>query len=614
MCGVFTYLGNGSINLEQVTDAMHHRGPDSAGYKVISLPGFEVSENPDLAKAEGQKVALGFRRLAIIDLQDISNQPFTSADGKYHMVFNGEIYNYLELKQELIKEGVQFKTSSDTEVLLASYIAWGTKCFERFNGMWAVCIVDSERNKLVVSRDRFGIKPLYFYKHAHGISFFSEIKQILKTDYQKSINENVIRDFLESAVLDASTETFFKNIHKFPQSHFAEIDLQGQDYTIEPQRFWDLQHEEDNSLKYADAVERFRELFKDSIELRFRSDVPVGACLSGGLDSSSIVSYSGKLGKKINAFTVDNKDAELSEKKWVNDVVGSYESLSSVTTFNEENDLELLEKMFGIQDEPISGLGVIAQWRVMKLASENNVTVLLDGQGGDEILGGYRKFVFFYLKELVQKKKIPLALKEAFRFLSAPDFKIFEKEGVRRYLNKTGVSSFLSDDILKVEKQHNIGLSGASGFRTKSYEDIFKYSYPQLLRYEDRNSMAFSLESRVPFLDYRLVQMVYGFPASYKIRNGYTKAILRDSMKGILPDSVRTRKSKLGFATPEKRWITETHKEYFTNYFSKIDNPYLNNTSIKEEVQSGKNQLDFKSLLRMYLFDRWFNYQFGAGK
>lgn len=604
MCGVFAYLGTGSIQLEKATNAIVHRGPDSAGYKVVSLPNFEVSNNHQKANEEGNKIALGFRRLAIIDLQDVSNQPFTSADGKYHMVFNGEIYNYIELRDELKQLGVQFRTSSDTEVLLAAYIQWGTNCFKRFNGMWAVCIADSQQNKLVVSRDRFGIKPLYFHKHAHGISFFSEIKQILQTDYSKSINQNVIRDFLESAVLDASEQTFFKDIHKFPQAHFAELLLSASDLTVEPQRFWDLDHEEITGVKYPDAVAQFKELFRESIELRFRSDVPVGACLSGGLDSSSIVSFSGHLDKKIKAFTVDNKDAALSEIRWVNDVVNKYESLSSVTTFNEENDLELLDEIFAIQDEPISGLGVIAQWRVMKLASENDVTVLLDGQGGDEILGGYRKFLFFYLKELVKKGKLPLALKEASRFLSSTEFKIFEKEGVRRYLNKTGVSIFLSNDLLKLEKQHNIGLSGASGFRAKSYEDIFKYSYPQLLRYEDRNSMAFSLESRVPFLDYRLVELVYGLPASYKIRKGFTKAILRDSMKGILPDSVRLRKSKLGFATPEKRWITETQASYFSGYFEKMNNPYLNNSAIRKAIKS-KEQLDFKSLLRIYLFDRW---------
>jgi asparagine synthase (glutamine-hydrolysing) len=290
-------------------------------------------------------------------------------------------------------------------------------------------------------------------------------------------------------------------------------------------------------------------------------------------------------------------------------VVNKYPALTSVIGYNEENDLELLDTIFAIQDEPISGLGVIAQWRVMQLAAKNNVVVLLDGQGGDEILGGYRKFVFFYLKELLRQGNIVKALKEGIHFLSAADYKIFEKEGVRRYLNNTGVVGFLSDDLLKTEKLHNIGLSGASDFMEKSYEDIFKYSYPQLLRYEDRNSMAFSLESRVPFLDYRLVEFVFGLPASYKIRNGYTKAILRDSMKGILPDSVRLRKSKLGFATPEKRWIIDTHENYFREYFQKMNNPYIKNNLVYSDFNS-ERRLDYKSLLRIYLFDRWFKHNF----
>lgn len=607
MCGVFAYIGTDSVDLKAATDIIIHRGPDSAGFLTIDLLDLEISRVAESGQKPGPKVSLGFRRLAIIDLQEVSNQPFSTSDGKYHIVFNGEIYNYIEIKNELVSMGYRFHTSSDTEVLLASYICWGKDSFNKLNGMWAAIIVDLQEQKLVVSRDRFGIKPLYYNRTSEGVAFFSEIKQAFALGCSKKINEGVIRDYLESAVLDASNDTFFEGIYKFPQAHFAEIALNG-GYEFNVKRYWDLKPEEITSIKYPEAVERFRGLFKDSIELRFRSDMPVGACLSGGLDSSSIVSLAGHMGKTINAFTVDNRDKELSEMQWVNDVVNRYDSLTSVTTFNEENDLELLDTIFSIQDEPISGLGVIAQWRVMKLASEHNVTVLLDGQGGDEILGGYRKFVFFYLKELIKSGNLLLALKEGSRFLGASEFKIFEREGVRRYLNKTGVASFLSEDLLRTERQHNIGISGASGFRIKSYEDIFKYSYPQLLRYEDRNSMAFSLESRVPFLDYRLVEFVFGTPASFKIRKGYTKAILRDSMKGILPDSVRIRKSKLGFATPEKRWITETHAKYFSGYFEKMNNPYLNNSAIREALK-GKEQLDFKSLLRIYLFDRWLQKQ-----
>jgi asparagine synthase (glutamine-hydrolysing) len=609
MCGIFGYIGTKPFSMEKAISVISHRGPDASGYLTYEFSNTIINKEKEASLAEGKKVSFGFRRLAIIDLQSHSNQPFSEESQQFHIIFNGEIYNYPELRELLIKEGYSFETSSDTEVLLKSYMHWGINCFQHLNGMWAVCILDLDKRKLIVSRDRFGVKPLYYHIDSQGISFFSEIKQIFETSYEKRINESVVRDFLESAVLDAGEETFFKGVYKFPQSHYAELSLDEDKWEIKPVKFWDLKMETHSGIAYPDAVDQFRGLFHKSIELRFRSDVPVGACLSGGLDSSSIVSFAGYLGKKINTFTIDNHDKELSEINYVNDVVNKYPALTSVIGYNEENDLELLDTIFAIQDEPISGLGVIAQWRVMQLAAKNNVVVLLDGQGGDEILGGYRKFVFFYLKELLRQGNIVKALKEGIHFLSAADYKIFEKEGVRRYLNNTGVVGFLSDDLLKTEKLHNIGLSGASDFMEKSYEDIFKYSYPQLLRYEDRNSMAFSLESRVPFLDYRLVEFVFGLPASYKIRNGYTKAILRDSMKGILPDSVRLRKSKLGFATPEKRWIIDTHENYFREYFQKMNNPYIKNNLVYSDFNS-ERRLDYKSLLRIYLFDRWFKHNF----
>lgn len=518
----------------------------------------------------------------------------------------------MELRQELEKEGILFYTNSDTEVFLAAYRQWGVGCFNRFNGMWATCILDEKRKKVVISRDRFGIKPLFYYRSGSGICFFSEIKQILKsTLYEKKINENVVRDFLESAVLDASYESFFKGVYKFPQSHFVEIYLDDKDFEFVPKRYWDLSFDNTAKVDFKTAAAKFRTLFQQSIELRFRSDVPVGACLSGGLDSSSIVSFAGFLGKKVQAFTVDNYQKSLSEIDYVNDVVGKYDSLTSVVTYNQESDLDLIDKMLTIQDEPISGLGVIAQWRVMKLTSDHYIKVLLDGQGGDELLGGYRKFIFFYLKELINKGKIPLALKEASNFLSSPELKLFEKEGVRRYLKTTNVSSVLSKSLSKRPSQFNIGLNGAKDFRQKAYDDIMYFSYPQLLRYEDRNSMAFSIESRVPFLDYRLVEFVFSLPSSFLIKEGYTKAILREGMKGIIPESVRIRKSKLGFATPEQIWVEQKYKYYFFEYFRQLKNPFLDTSKIATVMERPRNKsLDYKSLLRLYLFDRWYQIHF----
>jgi asparagine synthase (glutamine-hydrolysing) len=612
MCGIFTYFGVRPLKIDRAIEVINHRGPDSKGFLVFNASeNFRPEKNYLASNGIGKKVVFGFARLAIIDLQNHSNQPLSLQSNHYHIVFNGEIYNYKELKKELESFGYHFITDSDTEVLLTSYIHWGENCVSHFNGMWAFTILDLVKKQLFVSRDRFGVKPLYYYRDNNEISFFSEIKQIFSCGIAKEINENVIRDFLESAILDAGNETFYKNIYRFPASSSAVISIDSSDYKLEPYRYYDLSVSNSyEKITYPEACSEFVSLFKSSIDLRYRSDVPVGACLSGGLDSSSIVSMAAYLRKEVMAFTVDNKQKELSEIGYVNKVCQKYSNINLKVTYNSDQDLDLLDEVLKYQDEPISGLGVIAQWKVMKLAKENNVVVLLDGQGGDEIFGGYRKFVFFYLKQLTREGKFVKAAYEASKFFGQKEFNFFDLEGLKRYTNTSGVNNFLSTKSHSLERNFRIDFKSADGFEDKSYQDIFYFSYPQLLRYEDRNSMAFSLESRVPFLDYRLVSFIYNLPPSFKIRNGYTKALLRDGLNGILPDEVRLRKSKLGFATPEKVLITSDKNQYFLQYLNHMDNPYINGKLLTEDMLKKKPNLDYKSTLRLYLFDRWFQKAF----
>jgi asparagine synthase (glutamine-hydrolysing) len=608
MCGIFSYFGSSAVDLEKAIEIINHRGPDSNGYLVFrENENYKAECDPNIAHVSGKKVAFGFARLAIIDLKNHSNQPLSIQSDNYHIVFNGEIYNYKELRMELESYGYKFHTDSDTEVLLTSFVHWGEQCVTKFNGMWAFTILDLRKRQLFISRDRFGVKPLYYMVNSLGVTFFSEIKQIYTSQVKKEINENVVRDFLESAILDAGVETFYKNVFRFPASHSATLSLDSVDYSVKPVRYFDLlTNEQRINISYHEACEEFLSIFKSSIDLRYRSDVPVGACLSGGLDSSSIVSLAAHLGKDVVAFTVDNAQKELSEIGYVRKVCEKYSNVSLKVTFNESNDLDMLDRVLGFQDEPISGLGVIAQWRVMQLAKENNVVVLLDGQGGDEILGGYRKFVFFYLKQLIKEGKLLKAASEAKNFLSQDEFRLFDLEGIKRYTNRTGVSKFFTDTAHSLSRNFRIDIKSADGFSDKSYQDVFYFSYPQLLRYEDRNSMAFSLESRVPFLDYRLVSFVYNLPTEYKIKSGFTKAILRDGLKEILPEEIRNRKSKLGFATPEKKLFHEDKDRYFSRYFETMDNPYINGKLVASDFQKNSPSLDYKSSLRLYLFDRWF--------
>jgi asparagine synthase (glutamine-hydrolysing) len=270
-----------------------------------------------------------------------------------------------------------------------------------------------------------------------------------------------------------------------------------------------------------------------------------------------------------------------------------------------------LDDLIAHQDEPIAGLGVLAQWSVMKLAKQHKVKVLLDGQGGDEILGGYRKYYFFYLKELLRKKKLPRFLSESWHLLTNIDFKAFDIEGIRRYTKSNRISAFLSPATLELSQRNTIGLSSAKSFKEKSFNDITKFSYPILLRYEDRNSMAFSIESRVPFLDYRLVEFLHSLPTKHIINRGFTKFILRESMKSILPEEIRLRKSKLGFATPEDIWMRTSLRSYYLDYFKGMRNPYLRNDKIYQAFKSLPNSLlGARSFQRFYLFDRWYNKHF----
>lgn len=612
MCGLFCYFGETGVDLSKAMDVVRHRGPDSQGYLFFSASN---NYSPDLnymrSKEHGKKIAFGFTRLSIIDLHNQSNQPFSSLCNQYHIVFNGEIYNYLELSEKLKEKGFKFKTNSDTEILLASYIYWGEDCVNHFNGMWAFVIFDTLRKVLFISRDRFGVKPLFYSYSNNGIYFFSEIKQIFQCGIKKEINENIVRDYLESSILDAGRETFYKNIFRFPASHSASVSIDSQDYEIKPYRYFEINNNVDyNKIQYGEAVIEFTRLFQSSIKLRYRSDVPVGACLSGGLDSSSIVAMSALMGNDINAFTVDNRLKEISEIYYVNKLCEKYRNINLKITYNGENDIDKLDSVFEIQDEPISGLSVIAQMRVMELAKANKVVVLLDGQGSDEIFGGYKKYIFFYLKELFLKGDIRKLLFEAYYFYTKGDINLFELEGIRRYTNRTGVENYLSNYLLSLDRNFSINFKEFKDFKDLSYKDISLFSYPQLLRYEDRNSMAFSLESRMPFLDFRIVSMVYNLPTSYKINNGFTKILLRDSMKSILPDEIRLRHSKLGFAINEKQILFSSLNEYFHKYFSRMNNPYVMNKLLSQDFSRKIPKLDYRSYLRLYLFDRWYQKSF----
>ncbi len=614
MCGIFGYIGKNNIDIKAATDIIEHRGPDSEGFLKYLIDEQRMATSP--VEGDGHHVSFGFRRLAIIDLKEHANQPFSSENAQYHIVFNGEIYNYLEIRQELEELGVEFSTDSDTEVLLKSYVQWGVSSFNRFNGMWAFSILDLKKNKVICSRDRFGIKPFFYHVADGELYWASEIKQFFSVGVEKAINENVIKDFIDQNIVNSTNETFFDNIYSLNAGSYFEIDLSAlDDIKVVPKKYWELSvNEEYENYDYESAKKKFKNLFLSSVNLRMRSDVRVGSCLSGGLDSSSIVSSVAHQFEDQNFQTFTSKFdiKKYDESSYVHALTKKYEKLqSSFCQLNEDKFLTQIDDVIYYQDEPFGTMSLLAQWEVMKLAKQDKTTVLLDGQGGDELLAGYRKFYAFYLKEKLasfQLLKFLIALKH---LIFNREFNFFDLEQIKRYLNIKPSISYYSSRGEKLKSNSEIGLGAANSMRERSKLDVERYSFPPLLRFEDRNSMAFSIETRVPFMDYRLVEFLYSISSDYKIKKGYTKWILRDALEGILPEKIRKRKSKLGFSTPQDVWMKNKLKPFFAQYFETMRNPYFDAVSISKSFEKfPHNKIPSNFYFRVYCFDRWYQMHF----
>jgi asparagine synthase (glutamine-hydrolysing) len=617
MCGIFGYLGNRFIDVKSAVDVIKHRGPDGEGFYTYDCVSRKSYTSIVDIQDPQRRVYFGFRRLAIIDLESHSDQPFSREDLKLTIVFNGEIYNFLELKEILIKNGYSFTTKSDTEVLLCAYHFWGEDCLNYFNGMWAFSIIDRRKNIIFCARDRFGVKPFYYSFINNEFAFCSEIKQLFQIGVKREINEDVIRDYLEHGLVDHTYQTFYNKVYQLRGGYKIEISLEDKEISLKPERWYTkLDDLSESVLDNSSAEEIFLENFKNSISLRFRSDVPVGACLSGGLDSSAIVSLSASLfkNKEIKTFNATFKEKQFDESHYADMVGQIYPNVNiKKVTLDYDNILQKLNEVLYHQDEPFMTFSLLSQWEVMRKAKSERVVVLLDGQGGDEILAGYRKYYAFYLKELFKSKKLFLFCKEVMYLLKNRDFSFFDKFGIFRYLNIGNSNKALSAKTLNLNCDFKFGFSNIKDIKECSKADIFYYSYPALLRYEDRNSMAFSLEARVPFMDFQLVEFMLSLPSKYKIRNGYTKWILRETMKGILPEKIRTRISKLGFSTPQEVWLGEDNslRTFFLDYFQEMKNPYLNNEYIFNDFKKYPNsKLNSTEFSKYLIFDIWYKTNF----
>lgn len=641
ICGIIDHKGlmpliqrENLVSLMNKTQA--HRGPDDNGIY-----------------SDGN-VTLGHVRLSIIDLSPAGHQPMSYMD-RYEIVFNGEIYNFIELRRELEEAGYSFATHTDTEVIMASIDHWGKEeCLSHFNGFWAFAVYDKADNSVFMSRDRYGVKPLYYTTQPGYLIFSSEIKSMLEDKNIKRIaNDQAILDYLVNSFVDCEDYTFFNDIYRLPAGSFMHVDGEGK---MSIGKFYTLDYKETVSGKATkDMVKKFRRLFQDSIKLRMRADVPVGSCLSGGLDSSAIVCETAKQIDKLraeaaNAGSVNESEGSESgshkdasgdstapgtaiytphtysscyknspndESKYIKMVIDETGVNGHYTYPTGESLRDDLDSLIYTQDEPFLSTSMYASYSVMKLAASNGAKVLLDGQGADEILCGYRKARVYYIKRLLKSHKCLSAFWEALLYLPYA-----RKKGSSLAADLSMLRQFLGKkaDNNDIRREY-LNSSFAKMHVKNSYKDNERYlvndfekiSLPALLRYVDRNSMAFSIEERLPFLDFRLVEYCMKLPLGVKISHGFSKYIMRKALD--MPQGIRQRRDKIGFYTPELDWMRKYSDEYrkvFDNKDFKASR-YIDKDKILrdwDKLLSGKDSI---GLFRYVCLEKWMEiYNVGA--
>ena len=663
MCGIAAILpiNNTCINtrtIKSMSNLLKHRGPDDEGFsffvedknkwKTIHYKGSSEPNNNDpilfperecIPENEIISSSLSFchRRLSILDLSSHGHQPM-SYRNRYWIIFNGEIYNFVELRIELEKKGHNFTSFTDTEVILASYAEWGYDCLHKFIGMWAFLIFDTKTSIHFGSRDRFGIKPLYYWYSSKGfIAFASEIKGFTQLPgWSPVVNGKRAYDFLIHALSDHTHETMFDGVFQIRGGEFFAFDIKQPIEKIIVNKWYHLPDNK-NSDSYETGYEKYKNLLSESVKIHLRSDVPVGSCLSGGLDSSSIVclihnmlSATGDESKQ-KTFSAGSLQKQWDEMPYIKETVNSH-NIEPHYIYPELNQLLTdLPKIIWHQDEPFTSTSIFAQWCVFKLAKEQNVTVLLDGQGSDEYIAGYPDFLNIYIAELFHRLSLKRLIHElcCIENLYGRIYGYSKTEIMKNSLsfllkrNRLGKKILLNLqsetfappwlDISRLHVNPNIPIfeknQGEDLVTSHCYEQTFFSHLPFLLHYEDRNSMAYSRESRVPFLDHRLVEYVLTLPPNHKIRNGTSKMILRGAMKNIIPEKVRIRTDKLGFATPEEFWIKTEAPEKFRNLLQHAvtcSSGILTNEALQyyDKVIAGEAPFTF-TIWRMIIFGTW---------
>ncbi|TAL63221.1 MAG: asparagine synthase (glutamine-hydrolyzing) [Bacteroidetes bacterium] len=642
MCGIAGIVNisgsveNMPVHIKAMSDTIRHRGPDGEGFlffngvEVIPAYGNDTPEgvvasslkySPKIPiqniSQENIQFALGHRRLSIIDVSAAGHQPMCDHEKRIWIVYNGEIYNHIELREDLSQKGITFRTNTDTEVILQSYLHWGEECVNHFNGMWAFVIFDSIKNILFGSRDRVGVKPFYYFNNGNCFAFASEQKALLKLPFvNPCINIKAASEFLAGDIqyIERGEENMFSTIFELMPAQNFTIDLRTKSF--QRQNYYSLTtHTSFSSFndaafkKYRDETEK---LLIDSVKLRLRSDVPVGSCLSGGIDSSAIVSimaklagggYSVNLGGKLKVFTLSFDDPSIDESKWARYVVDQTQAEWHRVSPSAEDLLRDMQDLNYAQDIPVCSTGTYGQFQLMRKAKEAGIKVILDGQGGDELFGGYMSHSIVYWKELFRCRKFGMFLSEAsadgnlffnlrqmVRDFSRREFsllfpKSFQQSFYKSYFKKNYFlnNAIVNEYVCSGGLISELEVSRSSSLNEALLKDFTNTRLKMYLKYEDRSSMWHSIEARTPFADdHRMVEYVFNVPGSYKIHKGINKYLLREAARHYLPKEIKERKDKLGFVTPIDQWMKQMQSQCL-DYFSDSLSDFIDVKKIKKD-------------------------------
>jgi asparagine synthase (glutamine-hydrolysing) len=635
--------------LQRMNDVQAHRGPDGEGFMVswAESNGFcsAFLRHTDQGRsAPPARVALGHRRLAILDLSDRGLQPMSAAASGAWIVFNGEIYNHLELRAELESRGRFFNTRTDTEVLLQSYLEWGEQCLEQLQGMFAFAIWDGARGRLFCARDRLGIKPFYYSTPRDHFVFASEIKALLPfPGIQPAADDAAVLGFLVHGNCDYRERTILRQVNALPAGHALTLDIATG--RLRRWAYWTPGPREDWSALGDEArIELLRDLLVRTTRSHLLSDVRAGSCLSGGLDSSAVVALIGKIwreqpeaasavGDQFHTFTSCYEYPELDERKYALEVATAIGATPCLVFPSASDFWNVFGRMAWHQDMPFSGMSFYAQWRVMRAAKEAGVKVLLDGQGGDEVFGGYAKFRYAYLASLFRAGRLGTMTREAWASLMQRDLYLLDLRKGYRYLpprlrSMLGVDSLLQV-VLRADWDRAVGDESTPATRWWRYatrkpspsspsvvqsiqvEDILVDTLPFILRMEDRSSMAFSIEARVPLLDHKLVEFGLSLPDHQKIQRGLSKVAVREATRGLMPEAVRLRRTKLGFAGADQRWLSRDLRPQVTELLEgplrceRFIDPVPLRQWYRSSASMNANPEAYGSLFRVMALEMW---------